>query len=157
MCGFLPQPAAVPACSQPSLSPSSPVCFCVNTLSLALPTQGSSQPQNEWRDQINWSCFPKRPEWERGNVSAVSEMEDCVTQWMQKLLQLLQSLWRFCIEFQNFNSSLNFLANKDKAYCGITNNQNFLRFSTVFKPPRDPGCPEQCTQQDRNGKSNTEK
>lgn len=33
-----PQPAAVPARSQPSLSPSSPVWFCVNTLSLALST-----------------------------------------------------------------------------------------------------------------------
>lgn len=60
----------------------SPLCHhCVNTLlPLPLCTQSSSQPQDEQRDQINWSCFPKRPEWERGNVSVMSEMENCVAQ-----------------------------------------------------------------------------
>lgn len=155
---WFPSPACSSAGMQPALSVTEfpRVLLCKYTLT-GSPHPGQL-PAPEWVERPDkLVLFSKEARVGEGKCECCVRDGGLCHTMNAELLQLLQSLWRFCIDFQNFNSSLNFLANKDKAYCGITNNQNFLRFSTLFKPPRDPGCPEQCTQQDRNGKSNTEK
>lgn len=158
MCRFLP-PACSSASTQAALSVTKFPCvvLCKYTLTGTLHPEQLTAP--EWAERPDkLVLFSKEARMREGKCECrVRDGELCQHNECRNSCSYCKAYGGFVLTFKKFKSSLNFLANKYKAYCGIRNNQNFLRFSTVFKPRGDPGCPKQCTQQDLNGKSNTEK